>query len=258
LIATDSKNIKYIFCISTGRCGTDYLSKLLTTIDDCSSFHEQRPRLHKHVMQEYLQGNKKPIQKLMAQKIEKVRSHKKVLYADTTHVFIKSFGWEIPKYIPQEEIGVIILKRDIDKVAESTHRTQSGPFNALGRDWIIYPNGNNIVKPPLSVLEYELLRVLMKIWWKIKGNSGVKKYPPYFKIQSIKLIKWYYRETYAMAEKYQKSFPKISYVEVSLDELNTFEGFEKIVSAFRLQKYYNKEKVANIIGNPVNLKKVIA
>ncbi len=249
-----SNKVRYIFCISTGRCGTDYLSKLLTTLDGCSSFHEQRPRLHKHVMQEYLQGNKKPIQKLMAQKIVKIRSHKKVLYADTTHVFIKSFGWEIPKYIPQEQIGVVILKRDIDKVAESTHRTQSGPFNELGRDWIIYPNGNHITRPPLSVLKYNLFRNILKALWRLNNNSGNKKYPAYFRRQSIKLIKWYYQETYALAEKYQKEFPKINYIDVSLDELNTFEGLERIVVAFGLQELYSRKRLVSIIGKPVNLK----
>lgn len=252
-----SKNIKYIFCISTGRCGTDYLSKLLATLDGCSSFHEQKPRFHKRVMQEYLKGNKEPIRELVIQKMEKINSSRDVLYSDTSHIYIKSFGWEIPKHIPQEEIGVIILKRDIDKMAESTHRTQSGPFNDLGRDWLIYPNGNNILRPPMSVIEYKLYRVILKALWKINRNSGYKKYPSYFKKQSIKLIKWYYLETYALGEEYRKKYPLISYIEVQLDELNTFEGFEKIVNALGLQEYYSKEKIEPILGKPLNLKEEI-
>lgn len=248
------KKIKYIFCISTGRCGTDYLSKLLATLEGCNSFHEQKPRLHKAEMREYLQGNLESIQKLMPDKISKINSHSGALYSDTSHVFIKSFGWEIPKYIPQEEIGIIILKRDIDKVAESTHRTQSGPFNDLGRDWIIYPNGNNILRPPLCVLEYKVSRIILKALWKINKGSGYKKYPTYFRRQSLSLIKWYYNETYALAEKYQKDFPSINYIEVQLEELNTVEGFEKIVDTFNLQEYYSRERLEIVIGKPVNLK----
>ncbi|MGB3342514.1 MAG: hypothetical protein WBA61_01245 [Aequorivita sp.] len=190
----------------------------------------------------------------MPDKISKINSHSGTLYSDTSHVFIKSFGWEIPKYISQEEIGIIILKRDIDKVAESTHRTQSGPFNDLGRDWIIYPNGNNILRPPLSVLEYKVSRIILKALWKINSGSGYKKYPAYFRRQSLSLIKWYYNETYALAEKYQKDFPNINYIEVQLDELNTVEGFEKIVNTFDLQKNYNRERLEIVIGKPVNLK----
>lgn len=246
--------IKYLFCISTGRCGTDYLSKLLATLENCNSYHEQKPRLHKSEMREYLKGNKEPIQKLMPNKMAKIKTYKEALYSDTTHVYIKSFGWEIPKYIPQEEIGIIILKRDIDKVAESTHRTQSGPFNDLGRDWIIYPNGNNMVRPPFSVIEYKLYRIILKTLWKVNKNTGYKKYPAYFKKKSIELIKWYYKETYALAEKYQNDFPNISYIEVQLEEINTLKGFEKIINAFGLQQYYNRKKVSEIIGKPVNLK----
>ena len=252
-----SKQLKYIFCISTGRCGTEYLSKLLATLEGCNSFHEQKPRLHKTEMRNYLQGNREYIQKLMPDKISRINSHSGSLYSDTSHIFIKSFGWEIPKYIPQDEIGIIILKRDIDKVAESTHRTQSGPFNDLGRDWVISPYDNSIISSPLSVLEYKLHRLFLKILWRIKGNSGHKWYPAYFKKQSIKLIKWYYYETYALAEKYQKEFPNIKYVEVQLNELNSIDGFEKIVSAFNLQEYYNRDKLINIIGKAVNLKKEV-
>jgi hypothetical protein len=248
------KNIKYLFCISTGRCGTDYLSKLLATLNGCSSFHEQKPRMHKGEMREYLKGNKAPIQALMPHKMAKINLHTGLLYSDTTHVFIKSFGWEIPKYIPQEEIGIIILKREIDKVAESTHRTQSGPFNDLGRDWIIYPNGNNIVRPPVIENVYKLMRLSLKLFWRLKGYTGYKKYPLFFKKQSIKLIKWYYQETYALAENYKNTFPNIHFIEIQLEEINTLEGFEKIINAFELQQYYNRDDTYKLIGKPVNLK----
>ena len=250
------KNVKYIFCISTGRCGTDYLSKLLATLKDCNSYHEQKPRLHKREMREYLKGNKLPVQNLMSQKIEQINSSKDVLYSDTSHVFIKSFGWEIPKQIPQDEIGIIILKRDIDKVVESTHRTQSGPFNDLGRDWVIYPHKNTILRPPISMMKYNLLRFILKIIWKIE-NPGYKRYPIYFEKKSKELIRWYYNETYALGEKFQKDFPKIKYIEVQLEELNTFEGFERIVNSFGLEAHYKKDMIGNIIGKPVNLKKLI-
>lgn len=250
-----AQKIKYIFCISTGRCGTDYLSKLLATLNGCSAYHEHKPRLHKKEMREYLKGNKKPIQGLMPGKLEKILSIDSALYADTSHIFIKSFGWEIPKHIPQDQIGVIILKREIDKVAESTHRVQSGPFNDLGRDWIIYPNGNNLLVPPISAGRYELYRKMLKVLWKMNTNAEYKKYPTFFKKQSLKLIKWYYKETYALGEKFQEEFPDISCVEVQLNELNTLEGFQKIVEAFQLQDKYNKEKIEHLIGKPLNLKK---
>lgn len=43
-------NIKYIFCVSTGRCGTDYLAGLFKSIDNCEVYHEQKPLLHNEVI----------------------------------------------------------------------------------------------------------------------------------------------------------------------------------------------------------------
>lgn len=123
---------------------------------------------------------------------------------------------------------------------------------------MIYPNGNNILSPPISVIEYNLYRAILKALWKLNRNSGFKKYPIFFKKQSIKLIKWYCQETYALGEKYRNDFPNINYIEVQLEELNTFEGFETIVNAFGLQEYYSKEKIGSIIGKTVNLKEEIS
>jgi hypothetical protein len=210
-------------------------------------------------MRDYLEGNKLPLQEQMPMKLEKINANKSLIYADTTHIFIKGFGWEIPKYIPQEEIGIIILKRDKNKVAESTHRVHSGPFNELGRDWIIFPHRHSVTRPPVSILEYKFLRLLLRAYWKYTSRKGnkEKKYPPFFKAKSIELIKWYYSETYALGEKYKKTFPKITTVDVDLDEINTYNGFEKIVNAFDLTPYYSRERLAGIIGKPLNLKENI-
>lgn len=246
--------IKYIFCITTGRSGTDYVSRLFGALEDTASFHEQKPRMHKRMMREYLTGNKKAVQQKMKKKYEIIERSRKNIYVDTTHVFIKSFGWELPKYIPQENIGVIILKRDIQKIMKSTHRTQSGPLNELGRDWIIGPHKNAVTKPPVNRYLYEFYRLILRVYWKITKQKGPKHYPDFFRRQSLKLIEWYYQETYALGEKFQQKFPDITYVEADLESLNDYEGFEVLINKFRLQKLYKKERLKNIIGTPVNLK----
>lgn len=247
--------IKYIFCISTGRCGTNYLAKLLSTLNNCKAYHEQKPLLHNFEMREYLKGNKTPLQSKIKNKIEIIQKDKNFIYVDTSHLFIKGFGWEIPKYINQNEIGIVILKRDKEKVVKSTQRVHSGPFTYLGRKWIITPNKNNFLKPPVNFYVYSFYRFLLKVFWKINGDSIAisKSYPKFFLKQSIKLINWYYDETYALAELYKQKFPKINFIDVTLEELNSIENFQKIVNNFNLQENFNNE-VANIIGMPVNLK----
>ncbi len=249
--------IKYIFCISTGRSGTAYLCKLLSTLNDCYAYHEQKPILHSELMRFYLNGNKTPLLKQLPIKLEKIRNNPTGIYADTTHIFIKSFGWELPKFIPQDEIGVIILKRQQEEVVKSTHRIHSGPFTFLGRKWIIVPYKNCLIKSPLDYNIYLASRYILKLYWLFKGqyNSTEKNYPKFYERKSKQLLKWYYQETYALGEKYKLTYPHINYVEVTLDEINTINGFEKIIKAFNLQDHYNVEKLKPVLGIARNLKK---
>lgn len=249
-------SIKYIFCISTGRSGTAYLSKLLGQLDNCSAYHEQKPVLHNEIMRGYLDGDKAALKKEFTKKLEYIRRNQNAVYADTSHIFIKSFGWELPNHIPQNEIGVIILKRDKEKVVQSTQRVHSGPFTYLGKKWILIPYKNAIIKPPVNYYIFHSYRYMLKLFWMFKDetNSIVKTYPHFFKNKSIQLIDWYYDEIYALGAKFKKTFPEISYVDVDLEELNSIEGFEKIIQTFKLNEYYNKEAVESVIGTVANLK----
>lgn len=249
-------SIKYIFCISTGRSGTAYLSKLLSTLDNCSAYHEQKPVLHDKMMRDYLNGNDVLLKKGIVEKLENIRKNKHTIYADTSHIFVKSFGWEIPNHISQEEIGVIVLKRNKEKVVESTHRVHSGPFTYLGKKWILTPYKNAVVKPPINYYVFQFYRYLLKLYWLFTGEtqSITKTYPKFFRNKSLTLINWYYDEIYALGNKFKKTFPKITYVDVNLEDLNTHEGFENIIHAFKLEAYYNKESVKDVIGKATNLK----
>lgn len=250
--------IESIFCISTGRCGTDYLKSLLETLNNVNVFHEQKPLLHNKCMRSYLLGDKRLLNKFLPEKIKKIQeTHlQNKLYIDTSHIFIKSFGWELPQYFEQDKIGVIILKREKQKVIQSTHRIHSGPYTYLGRKWIITPHNNYVIKPPISNIQYQTNRLIFKLINIIKGEykSIPKTYPKWIEKSSLKLINWYYDETYALGELFKKTFPKITFVEVTLEELNTREGFENIINQFKLQDRYSFKKVEPIIGLKRNLK----
>ncbi|CAM3438569.1 hypothetical protein [Aequorivita lipolytica] len=250
-------SVKYIFCISTGRCGTDYLCGLFKQLDKCRAYHEHKPLLHNELMRANLDGNRKPLRDQLHFKVDKIFEDPTKLYVDTSHLFVKGFGWELPNHIPQNEIGVIVLKRTKNEVVKSTQRVQSGPFSFLGRKRIIVPYHNYLIPPPINRFWYNVYRYLLKFYWLLKGewNSTIKTYPKFFEKKSEMLLKWYYDETYALGEKYKETFPKITYINVSLEELNTEEGFKKIVERFNLQEICDFEKIKPIIGKAKNLKK---
>lgn len=248
--------IRYIFCISTGRCGTKYLQELFSTLDNCHAFHEQKPLLHHQIMRAYLNGKVQPLQSEMPMKVERIQETSSKLYVDTTHIYIKSFGWELPKYLPEQEIGVVVLKRKKEEVIKSTLRVGSGPFSFLGRKWILYPYRKAVIKPPISRQLFWCIRVYLKIKSTFIATFGLveREHPKWLEKLSVKLVDWYYEETYALGEQYKVKYPKIKYVHISLDEINTKEGFEKIVDGFGLWSYYNPESLQNILGERKNLK----
>lgn len=251
-------SVKYIFCIRTGRCGTQYLSKLLGALDKSKSYHEQRPRLNGNLMQEYLRGDKSKLRVEIPKKVKIIKNDTSEIYIDTSHLFIKGFGWEIPKFILENEIGVIILKRDVEKVVMSLFRVNTGPFCYIGRKWIVVPNGNNLSKPPINYFWYTIYRAILKFYWLIKGENRTiyKTYPKYFIKKSLMLLKWYYNETYVLSLKFMLRFPKIKYVPIDLNELNTIKGFEKIIEGFGLESNYNPKRIIKLLGKSINEKKI--
>lgn len=244
-------DIKYIFCISTGRSGTAYLSKLLGTLRDVKSFHEQKPVLHAELMQQYMVGQKEPLKEQLSDKLNKILAASPKLYIDTSHVFIKGFGWELPNHLVPEQIAVVVLKRDRSKVVESTIRVDSGPFDFLGRKWILVPYKNALIDPPIGVGYYRFLRYFRKaldslgLVWVLKA---------YYQGLAKGLVEWYYEETYALAAHYKQEFPFIHYVDADLEDLNTWEGFRSLVDALGLIDRLDIEAAKQVLGVPKNLK----
>ena len=91
-------SVKYIFCISTGRCGTDYLCGLFKQLDKCNAFHEQKPLFHNEQMRAYLNGDKEALREQLPLKLTKIFKEPSKLFVDTSHLFIKGFGWELPNH----------------------------------------------------------------------------------------------------------------------------------------------------------------
>ena len=253
--------IKYIFCISPGRSGSDYLSGIFQHAENCCSTHEPDPPMHDLEMRQFLKGNQKPMRALLPGKlaaISRARAGAGV-YVETNHCFIKGFGWLLAETLPNEEIGVIVLRREREKVVDSLCRIECTPATRFGRSWLITPAARNCLVPLPG--PYSRLR-----WWAMEAHRflfdrrivlavlrrDASTRPQWMLREERRLTEWYVDETYARGDLFRDRYPDIRYADVHLDELNTEEGVVGLFSAFGLVA---KPSLLDAVGKPTNLKR---
>jgi hypothetical protein len=219
-------SIKYIFCINSGRNGSEYLTKLLSEADNTVSIHEGSPIMNGSPMEKFNNGDSQELETLMPLKMReilKLSKNGRKIYCESNHSFIKGWGYLLPdKYIPQEEIGVIILRRDIDRTAYSLLRIHNIPSSSeWAKTWLLTSNAErNLSKPSDHASPYELCQ-------------------------------WYAAETYLRAEEYKKMFPRIKYVECDLEQLNNYNFVLEMFSFFGLSPL---NTLQNTVGKVCNSK----
>ena len=219
-------SIKYIFCINSGRSGSDYLTELLSKAENTVSIHEGFPIMNGSPMEKFNRGEENELKKLMPLKMREIQKKNKKgqkIYCETNHSFIKGWGYLIPDtYIPQSEIGIIILQRDIDKTAYSLLRIRDVPgASEWARTWLLTPNvERNISKPAENANPYEL-------------------------------CKWYVEETNLRAEEYKNMFPGITYVECNLEQLNQYDFVKKMFTNFGLVP---TPELQDVVGKVLNVR----
>ncbi len=248
--------IKYIFCITTGRSGSAYLNRVFECVSSCSSNHEPKPKMNDGLVRDYFSGNKDSMRNMMSEKLNAINEARgEGLYVETNHAFIKGFGWELPNYIPEEEIGVVILKREKQKVVDSFFRIGSDLHMNRGRYWLLSPYKKSCCPLPISILRYNFNRLVMAlIGFLVRRGVMSFFYPKWIARDSKKLLSWYYDETYALAERYKQSFPKISFFNVNTDELNNEMKVRELLSFFGLADALSSD-IKGVVGVPVNLKR---
>ncbi|MGK7958120.1 MAG: hypothetical protein AB4063_23125 [Crocosphaera sp.] len=259
----NSQKIKYIFCINTGRSGSRYLNTLFSHAENCHVEHHALPIGYGQAMRDYFFGKTELIRQVTEEKVEKIKKIKTEsnIYIETNHCFIKGFGWLIPEYIPQEEIGVVVLTRDPQKIIDSTLRIECGPLVNKGRQWILTPDLKNChIEPPNWFLSpkvtYELFRFLKRPFesdkklydWLNLRSPQLKNLVTKYERESVQ---WYIDETTALGEAYQKQFPKIKYFSVDVEPLNNFAKVKELFDYFGL---IPKPTIQEAVGEPVNLK----
>ena len=217
--------IQYIFGMNAGRSGSHYLAGLLGTAEHVVSLHEPLPIMVGAPMQSFNEGDQAALEKLMPVKVQQIRqsaSHGKKIYCETNPSYIKGWGsLLLDAYIPQEEIGVIILQRAVDETAYSLLRIHEVPgLSAWSRVWWLTPGARcNLSRPPAHANPYDLCR-------------------------------WYVEEVRLRAAAYQERFPRITYVTCDLMQLNDYQCVVQVFDTFGLRPTPQLEDVVGRRSNP--------
>ena len=113
---------RVIFCASTGRAGSSYLAHLLSTVENCSAFHEPVPRMNGRILSQVIKYGLEPTYSSRSQKILGIALRMSILrhdsvYAETSNMFIKTYFDVVCDYF--RNVDVIVLRRNPASILKS-------------------------------------------------------------------------------------------------------------------------------------------
>lgn len=224
---------KVFYVASTGRSGTDSLSKLFEVIPTFYSTHEPEPAMNNLEMIAKNNGNAIPMKKLYRNsKRNMIRlgqlKHKKY-YLEANHIFIKGFIEEIVEDFG-DKLEVIHLYRDPVKVAKSILELNRVPGTVRGNEWYLdYRAKNNIIQ-----IEDEL-----------DLNDDFKH--DYYKCL------WYWYEIEARTFFWRNKYKTIRFIDFKTENLNKYDDIVSLLNILNIP--YNPEAIKAVVGVKHNQKK---
>lgn len=203
---TLNKN-RLIFTVTSGRSGTAYLANVLSYVPDVSSYHEPKPSFSK-VMRSIQQNKEIGREFWIKKKLPSIAKDPSSIYIETNHMFCKGF---IEPLLDLDIIpDLILLNRPHRRIALSFCRFGSIPGRtAQGLKYLLSPT-----------------------------DPDVLLLPDWQNLDDYQLCYWYCLEIARRSHTYDNLFTGLGarVVRVSLDELITVSGFEKLLLGLNLQK----------------------
>ena len=244
--------ITSIFSINPGRCGSQYLYKLLASCDNCEAWHEHKPIGNGRAMRDFLNGDRNKMRIIADEKLHKISDvSSDKIYAETNHCFIKGFGWELMPELPRAQTAIIHLHRKPELIIESLMKVGASALMRDGINWIILPNRNSpLVAPPsgyfsakTSYLFYRLARIIT--------TGGCKRLPTpaFIKQYEYDCLNWYLKETEALAKLFKQTFPDALYIDVDIEDLNIPE---KVFALLKQLGLNASSETAALVGQASN------
>jgi hypothetical protein len=225
------KDVKaYIFVATTGRSGSESLSRIFDAVDGSVCFHEPYPNM----FNDYPEGiNEKEYFRKLFYKRKRInikRSAKTNLYyLETNHSFVKNFAdFAINEF--GYRIIIIHLVRDVTAVARSFYKIGSIPgVTSRGKIYLIDPrNKSNII-----------------------GMSDVLFDDNKFKHDAYKCL-WYWYEIQTRIKALKIKYKNTVFYRLDTNELNDFGMLKTMFNELDIP--VNENKLINLAGTRSNVK----
>jgi len=221
----------YIFVATTGRSGSDSLSKIFQAADDAVCFHEPYPIMFSDY--DDPATKKAYFDKLFYQR-KKINVKRAAAghryYVETNHQFLKNFFVQSAEYFG-DKLRVIHMYRDPVRVGSSFFSIDSIPGKT--------PTGKHYLLDPAH--DDNLLQV-----------NDLLTGDPDFSHDLYRCI-WYWYEIEARVKKYKTDFPSVTWAELKTEELNDKDALVRMFN--QLGVTFNPERLEQLAGSRENLKK---
>lgn len=219
---------RLVFSINSGRCGSHYLAALLDTAEGMRAFHEAEPTMSGPFLQ-MLCG--RPLEASFARRSIKAHVIRRLLgqlparcgYAETNHMFIKTFWDVVMEHFRGCDIRVIVLRRYLPAVLRSFIRM--GYFsdrNAVWPAWMPLPGTcDSAFRPPASA-------------------AAPDQYD---------LAIGYLLDIEARVERFRSRYPGCRLLETSMEDLQVTENVTNLFTGLGLQPSARTAAIAGRITN---------
>lgn len=230
-----SSRVDAVFVVSPGRSGTDYLASLFDAIPACDAYHEPQPVCNARAMRNFLSGDDALMRDLVQEKCrhicDTIQTGK--IYVETNHCFIKGYGWLLPCMLPDLRLGVITLRRNSRRIADSFQRLRITPLSKDGPMWLMTPETTQPSSIPCPGGQhkrslYHVLRMTSWVRERLRLSQQCSESLDY------QYLRWGALETRVWGRRYQQSHPHYAYHSATLEHLNTVQGVRRMLDAMGL------------------------
>lgn len=238
--------VKYIFSINTGRSGSTYVASLLKGFEDVEAFHENKPECYGVDMSNYINNKASNIKALSDEKLEvinKIIDNSNKVYAETSHYFIKGFGWEFLKQLNQKDVGVILIYRSPEKIAKSWIQKGTSILGRGGRNFLLLPVKNSSININNYINGFAWKYVLMKLYYRfvnipyllcLDKNRRVTKLIYDFEFN---YNLYYVAEIQRLEKEFLEKYPDVVTCSLDLENTSQEEKINTLKSCFNLGEF---------------------